>query len=91
MLNRATNIVIIMVMLMMIIIISKTMKLIMILIMSFLLRHSHTNKVKTLKRSFITKDLLLTYLFIRPGSPPDDFFCVICYNNKKKVTKDSRH
>ena len=50
-------------------IIIKIMKMKMMLIRLTLLRPSSSNKGKILDRSFISKDLILTYLFIRSGSP----------------------
>ena len=52
-----------------IIILIKVKKIKMMLIGLILLRPSSTNKVKILllDRSFISKDLILTYLFTRPG------------------------
>ena len=50
--------------------IMKVKKIKMMLISFILLRPSSSNKVKILllDRSFISKDLILTYLFTRPGS-----------------------
>ena len=63
-------IIIIVILLLLIIIIIKTMKIKMLLIRLILLRPSSSNKVKILDcRSFASEDLILTYLFIRPGSP----------------------
>ena len=52
-----------------IVIIVKIMKIKMMLIRLILSRSSSSNKVKILDGSFISKDLILTYLFNRPGSP----------------------
>ena len=52
----------------MIIIIIIIMKIKIMLVSVILLRTSSNNKVKILGRSFILKDLILIYLFIRPGS-----------------------
>ena len=53
--------------------IMKIMKIKMMLIRLILLRHSSSNKVKILGRNFISKDLILTSFFIRPGSPKNLF------------------
>ena len=62
-------IIVIIVIIIILLIIIKIMKIKMILIRLILLRHSSSNKVKILDRSFTSKDLILTYLFIRSGSP----------------------
>ena len=80
--NRAINVIMIMVMIMTIIkiiiiviiitillLITKIMKIKIMLIRLILLRPSSSNKVKILDRNFISNDLILTYLFIRPRSP----------------------
>ena len=51
-----------------IIIIIKVKKTKVMLISLILLRPSSSNKVRILDRSFISKDLILTCLFTRPGS-----------------------
>ena len=51
-----------------IIIIIKVKKIKMMLISLILLRTCSSNKFKILDKSFISKDLILTYLFTRPGS-----------------------
>ena len=46
----------------------KVKKIKMMLISLILLRPSSSNKVKILDRGLVSKVLILTYLFIRPGS-----------------------
>ena len=78
--NRAINVIMIITMIMTIIkiiiivillqlLIMEIMKIKMMLIKLILVRHSSRNKVKILGRNFISKDLILTSFFIRPGSP----------------------
>ena len=59
---------IIIIVIIILIIIIKIVKMKMMLIRLTLLRPSSSNKGKILDRSFISKDLILTYLFIRFGS-----------------------
>ena len=53
---------------MIIIIMIKVKKIKMMLISLILLRPSSSNKVKILDRGLVSKVLILTYLFTRPGS-----------------------
>ena len=56
------------IMIIIIIIMIKVKKIKMMLISLILLRPSSSNKVKILDRGLVSKVLILTYLFIRPGS-----------------------
>ena len=61
-----------------IIIIIKVKKIKMMLISLILLRPSSSNKVRILDRSFVSKDLILTYLFTRPGSSEQSLIGTLC-------------
>ena len=61
-----------------IIIMIKVKKIKMMLISLILLRPSSSNKVRILDRSFVSKDLILTYLFTRPGSSEQSLIGTLC-------------
>ena len=63
----------------------------MILIRPIALKHSSSNKVKILNRlnSFISRDLILTYLFIRPGTPKMTLFLQILLQQLEQSNKGS--